>query len=163
MPRAQKARGTREEVWSGSARRTSGGLVKDDLMLNKRGKLVSKKQSLAASGRYPELKKKLCETVFAVPAPVEAALARPREDIQPPPPRVVAPPPDVLALIRAATEAHLGFGPSDRLTQDQKRLFAGVFTDIRSQVEARQKQYGDTLQEAVGNANYAAAIARWRR
>ena len=38
----QKTRGTREEVWEGIAQKTSGGLTKADLTLNKREKsLVS--------------------------------------------------------------------------------------------------------------------------
>ena len=37
--------GTRAEVWSGVADRTRGGLTKDGLMINARGKLVSRKRS----------------------------------------------------------------------------------------------------------------------
>jgi hypothetical protein len=44
--------GNRVAVWNGSARQTSGGLKKSDLMLNKDGKIVSKKQSRAASIRF---------------------------------------------------------------------------------------------------------------
>merc|ERR1719336_2886643 len=36
--------GSYRKVWNGTAKFTKGGLVKDDLMLNKRGKVVSKKQ-----------------------------------------------------------------------------------------------------------------------
>ena len=38
-----RARGNKNEVWNGEAKRTPGGLTKDDLTLNKRGKVVSKK------------------------------------------------------------------------------------------------------------------------
>ena len=43
-----KAIGTRLEVWRGEADHTSGGLRRNDLMLNAHGKLVSKKQSMNA-------------------------------------------------------------------------------------------------------------------
>merc|ERR1712173_353778 len=36
--------GSFRKVWNGTSKFTKGGLVKDDLMLNKRGKVVSKKQ-----------------------------------------------------------------------------------------------------------------------
>jgi len=71
MAQVMKARGTRDEVWEGIARATSGGLVKADLRKNARGVLVSIKQSDAARARYPELKAKLC----AVAAPADAAPA----------------------------------------------------------------------------------------
>merc|ERR1712053_53674 len=35
--------GSYRKVWNGTAKWTKGGLTKDDLMLNKRGKVVSKK------------------------------------------------------------------------------------------------------------------------
>merc|ERR1719510_898633 len=35
--------GSYRKVWNGTAKFTKGGLVKDDLMLNKKGKVVSKK------------------------------------------------------------------------------------------------------------------------
>ena len=81
-----KARGSREEVWAGQARRTSGGLTKDDIIMNARGKLVSKKQSDSAKERYPALKAKLCGTPAqelqaceckAEPVPEPAAQALP--------------------------------------------------------------------------------------
>lgn len=37
--------GSKLQVWNGTAKRTSGGLVIADLIKNKRGKVVSKKQS----------------------------------------------------------------------------------------------------------------------
>ena len=39
-------------VWSGTADRTKGGLVKKDLCLNKNGKVVSKKQSAKAQKNF---------------------------------------------------------------------------------------------------------------
>jgi hypothetical protein len=42
-----KAKGTIAEVWNGLAKHTSGGLVKSDLVLNKKGKPVSKKRQEA--------------------------------------------------------------------------------------------------------------------
>jgi hypothetical protein len=55
-----KARGTKTEVYRNAARRTAGGLKKSDLMLNKSGKVVSKKASAAATKRFPEAQKKMC-------------------------------------------------------------------------------------------------------
>ena len=40
-----KTVGSRAEVWHGTAKKTSGGLLKKDLKKNKRGKIVSKKMS----------------------------------------------------------------------------------------------------------------------
>ena len=44
-----KCFGTREEVWNGAAYKTSGELLKADLMINKKGKLVSKSKFLHES------------------------------------------------------------------------------------------------------------------
>ena len=40
-----KTVGSRAEVWHGTAKKTSGGLLKKDLKMNKRGRIVSKKMS----------------------------------------------------------------------------------------------------------------------
>ena len=40
-------KGTKEQVWRGIARHTAGGLKRADLMLNKAGKVVSRKQHAA--------------------------------------------------------------------------------------------------------------------
>jgi hypothetical protein len=40
--------GSRAKVWHGTAKRTSGGLKKNDLMINKHGRIVSKKTSKSA-------------------------------------------------------------------------------------------------------------------
>jgi hypothetical protein len=57
--------GTREQVWNGSAGKTSGGLSKNDLMMSKTGHIVSKKQSEAARARIPELQKAMCAKLSA--------------------------------------------------------------------------------------------------
>ena len=49
------ARGSKQEVWNGTAHKTAGGLTKADLVLSKKGKPVSKKQSEAAAARYPAM------------------------------------------------------------------------------------------------------------
>ena len=49
------ARGSKQAVWDGTAQRTAGGLTKADLVLSKKGKPVSKKQSEAAAARYPAM------------------------------------------------------------------------------------------------------------
>jgi len=46
-----KTRGTRQEVFEGLAKRTPGGLTKDDLFENK-GRLVSKKASEKAKTNF---------------------------------------------------------------------------------------------------------------
>ena len=40
--------GSRAQVWHGTAKHTPGGLVKRDLKRNKHGRIVSRKQSMAA-------------------------------------------------------------------------------------------------------------------
>jgi hypothetical protein len=42
----EKLCGSREEVWNCKAYKTSGGLIKNDLMINKTGKIVSKKKCI---------------------------------------------------------------------------------------------------------------------
>ena len=47
-----KATGTRRKVWNGTAHHTPGGLTKNDLKMNKWGRIVSRKKSAhARSGR----------------------------------------------------------------------------------------------------------------
>lgn len=43
-----KAVGSRAEVWHGNADHTSGGLKKKHLMMNKRGRIVSRKKHATA-------------------------------------------------------------------------------------------------------------------
>ena len=47
-----KRYGTRNDVFEGIAEKTRGGLTREDLMLSKTGKIVSKKKSLAAKASY---------------------------------------------------------------------------------------------------------------
>ena len=54
-PHKVAARGTKQEVYNGTAHKTAGGLTKADLVLSKKGKPVSKKQSMAAAERYPAM------------------------------------------------------------------------------------------------------------
>jgi hypothetical protein len=45
-------RGSRRQVWNGSAEKTMGGLGKDDLMKNERGRIVSKKKCTTMKNSY---------------------------------------------------------------------------------------------------------------
>ena len=47
-----KKYGTRTEVYNDEAECTRGGLCKDDLIISKNGKIVSKKKSIAALENY---------------------------------------------------------------------------------------------------------------
>lgn len=58
IAKKSKKKGSKEEVFNGDAIETSGGLRKDDLVLNKRGKIVSKKKSeYGKEHAYPNLHK----------------------------------------------------------------------------------------------------------
>ena len=48
--------GSRDMVWNGSAERTTGGLGREDLILNRTGMLVSKKASESASKRWARVR-----------------------------------------------------------------------------------------------------------
>lgn len=52
----KKTIGTRAEVYHGSARRTSGGLTKNELMINKHGRIVSRKKHTTAKKEMRLLK-----------------------------------------------------------------------------------------------------------
>jgi hypothetical protein len=54
MPSKTLKRGTRRQVWNGSAEMTAGGLKKEDLDRNKRGRIVSKKKTSRMSAVYNE-------------------------------------------------------------------------------------------------------------
>ena len=41
--------GSRDDVWNGIAYKTSGGLIKSDLIISKTGKIVSRKKSIQES------------------------------------------------------------------------------------------------------------------
>ena len=45
----KKTVGSRAEVWHGTAKKTSGGLMRKDLKMNKRGRIVSRKMSNRAT------------------------------------------------------------------------------------------------------------------
>ena len=65
-----KKYGSRNEVFDGDAEKTRGGLTKEDLMLSKTGKIVSKKKSLAALASYTKFgfaKRKQTEEVKTLP------------------------------------------------------------------------------------------------
>jgi hypothetical protein len=49
--------GTRAQVWHGTAKRTSGGLVKTNLMKNKHGRIVSKRKHASGKKTIKNLKK----------------------------------------------------------------------------------------------------------
>jgi len=53
--------GTKVQVWHGQADKTRGGLTKKDLMISKRGKIISKKKHQMGLQRYKENKAKLRE------------------------------------------------------------------------------------------------------
>ena len=42
----EKIRGSREDVWNGKAYKTSGGLIKEDLLMHKSGKIISKRKCI---------------------------------------------------------------------------------------------------------------------
>jgi len=48
MSRTMKTIGTRAQVWHGTAKRTSGGLTKGELFMNKAGRIVSRAKHLSA-------------------------------------------------------------------------------------------------------------------
>ena len=52
----KKTIGTRAEVYHGTARRTSGGLTKNELMMNKHGRIVSRKKHTTAKREMRLLK-----------------------------------------------------------------------------------------------------------
>jgi hypothetical protein len=49
--------GTKAQVWHGTAKHTSGGLTKKDLMKTKKGRIVSKKKHAAGQKALKQLKK----------------------------------------------------------------------------------------------------------
>ena len=52
MPSKTLKRGSRRQVWNGNAVMTAGGLKKEDLDRNKRGRIVSKKKTARMSTVY---------------------------------------------------------------------------------------------------------------
>jgi hypothetical protein len=53
---AVKKYGTKEEVWNGSAQITKGGLTKNDIMVSKKGKIISKKAHACGMNLISKLK-----------------------------------------------------------------------------------------------------------
>jgi len=51
------AKGTKAQVWHGTARHTSGGLTKKDLMKTKKGRIVSRKKHAAGKKALKNLVK----------------------------------------------------------------------------------------------------------
>ena len=49
--------GSKRQVFNGTAKHTAGGLTKKDLVLNKRGRIVSKKQMAAGKKAITRLRK----------------------------------------------------------------------------------------------------------
>ena len=162
-----KARGTREEVWAGRARRTAGGLTKDDLTMSKRGELVSKKQSEAAKLRYPTLKAKLCAQPAVPPALTDAELddllSPPKKHFKvvpiyieearavkvvPRPVKVAGPSEDDVnktARYLAGSFFPLGAAP----TRDEKRAWSRKFNNLKFHLEALVSR-GFSLEQAAG-------------
>ena len=70
--------GDRNSVWNGEAKQTRGGLTKEDLIMSKSGKIVSKKKSESARALYQKnggFRNKVAKT----PEPVK------RDDLVEPP------------------------------------------------------------------------------
>ena len=49
--------GTRAQVWHGTAKKTSGGLTKQQLMMNKHGRIISRKKHALGKKTIKHLKK----------------------------------------------------------------------------------------------------------
>ena len=49
--------GSKSQVWHGTAKHTSGGLTKKDLMKTRKGRIVSKKKHAAGQKALKQLKK----------------------------------------------------------------------------------------------------------
>lgn len=54
---AMMTTGSKSQVWHGTAKHTSGGLKKSDLMKTKKGRIVSKKKHAAGLKALKQLKK----------------------------------------------------------------------------------------------------------
>lgn len=51
------ARGSRAQVWHGNAKKTCGGLTKQNLMKNKHGRIISKRKHALGKKSIKQLKK----------------------------------------------------------------------------------------------------------
>ena len=56
MARRVRVRGTSRQVWNGSRQKNKSGLTKSDFMLNKNGRLVSKKKHAAGRRSYKNIR-----------------------------------------------------------------------------------------------------------
>ena len=56
MARRVRVRGTSRQVWNGSRQKNKSGLTKGDFMLNKNGRLVSKKKHAAGRRSYKNIR-----------------------------------------------------------------------------------------------------------
>lgn len=55
-PKGIKKSGSKEQVWNGEALKTAGGLTKEDLMQNKKGKIISKKRHAQGLKAFENIK-----------------------------------------------------------------------------------------------------------
>ncbi len=76
--------GDRNQVWEGECTMTRGGLTKDDLMVNKAGRIVSKKKSAAAKNTYTKygFKKRVAPVAETVDEPKKKRRKRKKKIIK---------------------------------------------------------------------------------
>ena len=75
--------GSRSEVWEESVTMTRGGLTKNDLMLSKTGRIVSRKKSEAAKAAYDKFGfNKREEATIEEPAPQKQPKRRRKKKAQ---------------------------------------------------------------------------------
>ena len=75
--------GSRSEVWEESVTMTRGGLTKNDLMLSKTGRIVSRKKSEAAKAAYDKFGfNKREEATIEEPAPQKQPKLRRKKKAQ---------------------------------------------------------------------------------
>ena len=56
MARRVRVRGSRRQVWNGTRQKNKSGLTKSDFMLNKNGRLVSKKQHARGRKQFKNIR-----------------------------------------------------------------------------------------------------------
>ena len=56
MARRVRVRGSRRQVWNGSRLKNKSGLTKSDFMINKNGRLVSKKQHARGRKQFKNIR-----------------------------------------------------------------------------------------------------------
>ena len=64
----EKLYGTREDVWNSKSYKTTGGLIKDDLMINKNGKIVSKRKCIqeTINNRFKQFSGEISQTPISL-------------------------------------------------------------------------------------------------